>query len=304
MKTTIAKLVAIVLCFTANAFQAFSQTFNLDEVSGCLVTDVSGKVTFTEPGNPNPKSVTAGMVLSDDATVVVGKKANFTLVCDDRSLAFNKKGTHQMAMLSKDVQANGAASRFAKMAFAAKGYGTDTIQPRKKDPPKGWGGEDSILFTNPIGKKLIMQLTTFKWTNIKNGALYKFVVFEKTKDMPLLVATTSTAAFTVDPSQLAVKTGTVYHVHVSFANDPELDSEVLELIFVPKEVVESSLSNLMSDMEYKKSTPVQKALMEAAELEANGFHDLASERYQKAIRMDARNSLATQLYTAFLFRIN
>ncbi len=74
------------LLFTIAVSNSFAQTINLDEVPGCLVTDVTRKVTYTEPGNPTPKPVTAGMVLADDAVVSIGKKSSITLVKDDQSL--------------------------------------------------------------------------------------------------------------------------------------------------------------------------------------------------------------------------
>jgi hypothetical protein len=300
MKTAISKLVAFVLLFAITNIHSFSQSINLDEVSGCLVSDVSGKVTFTEPGNPTPKSVTAGMVLSDDATVVVGKKANFTLVCDDRSLAVNKKGTHKMAMLSKDVQANGVTSRFAKMAFAAKGIATpDTTKVRK-----GWGGKDSILISQPVIGKIPLQPIKFSWTALKNGTEYRLIMYENNKDLPILSATTSGAHFNFDPANLAVKPGKNYRVQVMLANDNKTASKVVNITFVSPNESETALASLMKDKAYLNSNAVQKSLMEATELESNELNSLASERYQKAIKMDSNNTLAKQMYAGFLERIN
>ena len=108
MKTTIAKLVAILLLFAITANQSYSQSINLDEVSGCLVSDLSGKVTYTEPGNPTPKPVTAGMGLADDATLSIEKKSSLTLGNEDHSLVLNKKSSHQMSGLTAEVKAKGA----------------------------------------------------------------------------------------------------------------------------------------------------------------------------------------------------
>jgi hypothetical protein len=304
MKTKISKLVAIVLLFAITNIQSFSQSINLDEMSGCLVSDVSGKVTYTEPGNPTPKPVTVGMVLSDDANLSIRKKSSITLVNEDHSLMVNKKGNHQMANLAVEVKEKGEVSRFAKMAFAAKGYGTDTSKQRTIDPPKGWGGEDSILFENPIGKKIIKKPTTFKWTVLKEGSKYKFIIFEKSKDLPLMVVNTSNNFLEVDIPQLEIKTGTTYYAQVMLESDIKVNSELLSLTFVEQKDVASSLAVLQNENEYKMGTQVKKLLMEASELESHGFYDLAGEWYQKAIKLNKKDTLAMQLYSAFLSRIN
>ncbi len=303
MKTTISKLVAILLVFAITTIHSFSQSLSLDEVSGCLVSDVSGKVTFTEPGNPTPKSVTAGMVLSDDATVVVGKKANFTLVCDDRSLAVNKKGTHQMAGLSKEVQANGEVSRFAKMAFAAKGYGEVPPDTSKRNEIRGWGGKDSIFFKLPIGGKIPLQLTTFRWVPLKDGSIYKLTIYQNSKEAPVLSAQTSTASFSFDPSQLAINMGQTYYAQVILASDGAVSSKVVHFSFVPLSMVESAMASLAKDKDFKSGNAAQQALMQAAELENLELFSLANEKYLLALKLDGNNSMAKRMYVAFLNKV-
>ncbi|MBK8564967.1 MAG: hypothetical protein IPN76_16930 [Saprospiraceae bacterium] len=259
---------------------------------------MSGKVTFTEPGNPTPKSVTAGMVLSDDATVVVGKKANFTLVCDDRSLAVNKKGTHQMAMLSKDVQANGVTSRFAKMAFAAKGF-VRTDSTKKK----AWGDKDSILINFPLKGKILLNHVTFNWTALKAGSTYKLIVYQNSKEAPIISATTSVASFSFDPTQLAIKAGQVCHAQVMLDKDSKTTSKVVSFTFVTSNEPESILATLNKDNEYAKASPTQKLLMEAIEFESKELNATATERYQKAMKLGGNNELTNQMYAAFLERM-
>lgn len=300
MKVILAQLMVVLLLITITTNNSFSQSINLDESTGCVVSDVRGKVTYTEKGSKTAKTVTAGTVLPEDATVTVANKASFSLACDDRSLPVNKKGTYQMAALAKDVQAKGEQSRFAKMAFAAKGYGTTDTIPVKK----GWGDKDSLLFTIPTGGKVPLQPTKFSWTPLKAGSIYKLIVYENAKDAPVLSATTSGASLNFDPAQLAVKTGKLYHVQVMLANDNKTASKVVNISFVSPNEGETALEPLMKDKEYLKSDAVKKSLMEAMELESRQLNSLASERYQKAITMDAKNTLAKQMYAAFLDRVS
>ena len=302
MKVILAQLMVVFLLITITTNKSFSQSINLDESTGCMVSEVRGKVTYTEKGSKTAKTVSAGTVLPEDATVTVANKASFSLACDDRSLPFRTKGTYQMAALAKDVQAKGEQSRFAKMAFAAKGYGTtppDTTKVRK-----GWGDKDSLLFIIPIGGKVPLQPTKFSWTPLKAGSIYKLIVYENAKDAPVLSATTSGASFNFDPAQLAVKTGKLYHVQVMLANDGKTASKVVNISFVSPNEGVTALEPLMKDKEYIGSNAVKKSLMEAMELESRQLNSLASERYQKAISLDAKNTLAKQMYVAFLDRVS
>ncbi len=298
MNTTISKLVAILLLFAIATVHTFSQTINLDEVSGCLVSDVSGKVTYTEPGNPMPKPVTAGMVLADDATLYIGKKSSLTLVNDDHSLVVNKKGSHQMVNLAAEVKAKGEVSRFAKMAFAAKGY-VDTTRVKK-----GWGEKDSLIFKFPVNGKIPIQPTKFSWNSLISGSTYKLIIYEKSSDSPLLSVITSDAAFTFDPTQLAIQTGKVYHVQVMLASDMKTTSKVVNITFVSKSELESVLTSILKYQEYRKSNAFNKSLMEASELEFHGLNSSASERYDNAIQLDRNSTLAKQMYAAFRNRVD
>lgn len=300
MKTKPALLMAVLFITAFSTTTSFAQSLNLDESSGCLVTNVTGKVTYQEKGSPAPKTVTSGSVIPDDATVVFGKKANMTLACDDRSLVVTKKGTHQMETLSKEVQSKGEVSRFAAMAFKAKGY----VTPPDTTKKKGWGDKDSLIFHFPFSGKIALQPTKFSWTSLKAGTTYKLIIYENSKDAPLLSVTTSGAAFNFDPGQLAVKTGKVYHVQVMLANDSKTASKVVNITFSSSSDVDTVLSSLMKDKEYLKSNPAQKSIMEASELESKEFYSLASERYQKAIKTDANNALARQMYSAFMDRMS
>ncbi len=291
-------MVAIILIVAISTNHSFSQSIDLDESSSCVVSEVNGKVTYLEKGSTTAKPVTAGTVLPEDATVVVANKASFSLACGDRSLPIAKKGTYQMAALAKEVASRGEVSRFAKMAFSAKGYATDTSKIRK-----GWGDRDSLLFTIPTGGKVSLQPTMFSWTPLKAGSIYKLIVYENAKDAPVLSATTSGASFNFDPTQLAVKTGQLYYVQVALANDNKTASKVVNISFVSQNEAEKALEPLMKDKEYMSSSAVKKLLMEAMELESMQFNSLAGERYQKAISMDTNNALPKQLYAAFLDRV-
>ncbi len=292
-------LAAVLLAATTSTF---AQSLDLEAVTGCLVSDATGKVTYTEKGSTMAKPVTAGTVIPDDATVTVGKKSSLTLVSGDRSLAFAQKGAHSMAVLAKEVAAKGERSRFAQMAFVAKGYGE--LPKDSSTRRKGWGGKDSIVFQPPIGGKLALQTATIRWYALKGGSVYKLTVYQTAKEMPVLEALTSAAEFTFDPAQLAVKTGQPCFVQVALASDGKVKSKQAKLIFAPLEQVENALAGLKKDKEYLKGSAQQKSLMEAAELENLEFWASANERYQAAIRLNGSNSLAKRMYTAFLDKVS
>jgi hypothetical protein len=300
MKTKPALLMAVLLITAFSTTTSFAQSLDLDEASGCLVTNVTGKVTYHEKGAPAPRTVTAGSVIPDDATVVFGKKANMTLACDDRSLVVTKKGTHQMETLSREVQAKGEVSKFAAMAFKAKGYVRDDTTKIKK----GWGGKDSILFKIPAVGKIPLQPITFAWTSLKIGSNYKLIVYQNSKDAPILTAITTLASFSFDPSQLAVNIGKPCFAQVILANDDKTVSKVVSFTFESLTEANNALAKLSLGQDYIKGSNLQKTLMEAVELESKAFNTMASERYMKALQMDAKNPLTGQMYAAFLERAN
>ncbi len=280
---------------------SFAQNIDLDESpAGCVVWEVKGKVTYLEKGNVQAKPVVPGTAFPEDATVVVGKKSSLTIACDDRLLPVGTKGTYLMAALMKEVQTKGEPSRFAKMASVAKGYvGTDTTKVKK-----GWGAEDSILFNIPTRGKIPLQPVIFKWTSLKEGSTYQLIIFQNAKDSPILSATTSVASFSFDPAQLAVKTGQPCYAQVMLANDNSTTSIVVSFTFIALHESEAALAELMKDKKYLKAGILQKTLMEAVELEAKELNSLAIERYRKAIKLNAKSTLASQMYAAFLDRIN
>ncbi len=302
MKTILAHLLVIFLITTITPTTIFAQDINLDESSGCVVSDVKGKVTYTEKGSTKAKTVKSGTILPEDATVVVANKASFSLACEDRSLSVSKKGSYQMTALTKEVQAKGAQSRFAKMAFAAKGYGE--IPPDTTRKVKGWGDKDSIMFKQPIGGKLPLQTSTFTWTPLKAGSVYKLVIYQNSKDAPVLSVITSVASFTFDPSQLAINMGQTCHAQVMLANDSKVTSKVVHFSFVSPKDAESVITSLMKDKEFSSGNAVQKSLMQAVELENQELFSMANEKYLMALKMDANNSMAKRMYVAFLDRVN
>lgn len=299
MKTILAHLMAVLMFSAITTNFCFSQSIS-DESTSCVVSSVSGKVTYTERGSSTAKPVMAGTVLPEDATINVAKKASFTLACDDRSMQVNQKGTHQMSSLSADVQSKGEVSRFAKMAFMAKGYGSSDTTASTKNPGKGWGGEDSILFKGPFGGKIPLKTLKIDWTPLKEGSVYKLVIYEKSKEMPVFHALTTTSSFTIEPTQLAVKTGVEYHAQVSLANEGKTDSKTLSFTFTPANEVDAVLKGLKSSNEYTKGSNLQKTLLEAMELESKQFLTDANERYIRALRADSKNEMTAKLYAAFL----
>ncbi len=302
MKTMFAQLIAVLFLTAVVKNTCYSQIIDLDESTACVVSDVSGKVTYKEKGNDTVKPVTTGTVLPDDATVMVNKKSSITLANKDRSLFVDKKGTYQMTALTQEVQEKGEVSRFAAMAFAAKGYATTPPDTTKK--AKGWGDKDSIIFYMPIGGKIPLQTTTFRWTPLKDKSVYKLVIYQTSKDAPILSTSTSVASFTFDPTQLSLKVGQTCHAQVLLENDNKIASAVINFTFVTADQVEAVLSTLKNDKEYMKGSAMVKSLMEAAVYESQQLISLASERYQKAIKMDANNSMPKQMYVAFLSRID
>lgn len=295
MKTMFAQMMAILL-FTAIAKNTcYSQSIDLEESIACVVSDVSGKVTYKEKGSDTVKPVTAGAVIPENATVTVPDNASFTLANANRSLTITKKGTYQMTALTKDVQEKGTESMFAKMAFAAKGFAKDTTRSSK-----GWGDKDSIIFLMPLKGKIPLQPLTFKWTALQNNPTYKLVIVQKSLDMPVLSVYVSTSMFSVDPAQLAIQPGQACFAQVSLANDPTTASKIISITFVPPSEEEMALSSLMTQQEYAKSDATRKLLLEAVELDAKGFKSSAALRYQRALNMDGNNVLASQMYAAFL----
>jgi hypothetical protein len=139
---------------------------------------------------------------------------------------------------------------------------------------------------------------------LKEGSTYKLIVYQNAKDSPILSATTSVASFTFDPNQLAIKTGQTCFAQVMLANDKTSASKVVSFTFVSAKEAETVFDVLSKDKEYIKGNAIQKALMEAVELESKDFNALASEHYLKALKIDGNNPLAGQMYVAFLERIN
>ena len=282
MKAIFHPLTVLVFLTLFTPLTIFSQNINLDDMPGCLVSDVSGKVSYLERGSTTAKAVKVGTVLPEDATVTVGKKSSLTLTCDDRQMTVSQKGTYQMAGLAKDVASKGTASKFAQMVFSANGYAIGDTTKKK-----GWGSKDSIFFLLPTNGKVPLQPTTFSWTPLNTGATYKLIVYQNEKDKPLLSVMTHKASFSFDPEQLALQAGQTCHAQVMLAGDGKtIASEVVDFSFAPFDAAESALTLLKTKNEYLKSSPAQKLLMEAIELESREFNSLATGRYQQAMKKD------------------
>ena len=299
MKTMFAQIMAILFLTAIAKNTCYSQVIDLDESTACVVSDVSGKVTYKEKGNDTAKSVTAGLVIPDNATVTVPDNASFTLANANRSLSISKKGAYQMTALTKDVQEKGKESMFAKMAFAAKGFARDTVKSSK-----GWGDKDSILFEMPLQGKLPLQSVIFRWTALKDKPTYKLVIFQKSLETPFLSVYVSSNIFSFDPAQLAIKPGQACFAQVMLANDNTTASKVMSFTFVPQKEEEMVLASLMNEQEYVKSDATKKLLLEAVELDAKDFKSSAALRYQRALKTDGNNVLAAQMYAAFLDSAN
>ncbi len=295
MKTMFAQLIAVLFFTAVVKNTCYSQIIDLDESTACVVSDVSGKVTYKEKGNDTAKPVSAGTVIPDDATVMVPDNASFTLANANRTLSVSKKGTYKMSVLAADVQVKGTESRFAKMAFAAKGYARDTSKNKK-----GWGDKDSLLFEMPLKGKLPLQTVTFRWTALNDNPSFKLVIFQKSLETPVLSVYTASNTFSFDPVQLAIKPGQACFAQVFLANDSKTASKVLSITFVPQKEVEMVIASLMNEQEYMKSDASKKLLLEAVELDAQDFKSSAALRYKRALKMDSGNVLASQMYAAFL----
>ena len=304
MKAMFAQLMAVLFLVAVSQNTSFAQDIPDIELGGttssCVASDVSGKVTFKEAGSTTAMPVTAGTVLREDATVMVSDGGSITLAKDQRSLTVNKKGTYKMSDLTKDVQEKGEVSRFAMMAFAAKGYGSkDTIPIRK-----GWGGKDSLLFSNPTKGMVPIQPITFKWTAMEAGSNYKLIIYQNLNESPILSVNTSAASFSLDPSQLSFVSGRPCYAQVLLANDNKTFSEVVRFTFVPAAKAETVLTSLKNEKEYMKGSSLQKMLMEAYELENNDYNTLAYRKYQEAMKMSENSQLAAQMYAAFVDRMS
>ncbi len=298
MKKHILKLATLLLLIAYSAMPTIAQTGLLDETPGCLVSDVTGKVTYTEKGNSTPKPVTAGTVLPEDATVSVGKKSNFTLICDDRSLMVDKKGVHQAAVLSKEVQAKGEVSRFAKMAFAAKGYVQDTAKLKKP-----FGDKDTILFKLPKKDKLPIGNVKIAWFPIKSKNTFKLFFFQQSVSEPIMAVQLSGDSFSFDATNLDLGSNKTCNIQV-FTNDMKHSSKILEISFVQVKDFEAVQANLQKSKEYKLSNHVNQKLMEAIEYESNGFNSAAMETYLTVLSETPRNVVANQMYAAFMERMS
>ncbi|MCF8243508.1 MAG: hypothetical protein K9J37_16720 [Saprospiraceae bacterium] len=303
MKAMFAQLMAVLFLVAVSQNTSFSQ--DIPDIvlggttSSCAVSDVSGKVTYKAAGSTTAMPVTAGTVLREDATVIVSDGGSITLAKDERSLTVNKKGIYKMTDLTKNVQEKGEVSRFARMAFAAKGYSPDTTKNKK-----GWGDKDSLLISNPAKGKVPIKPITFTWTSMKAGSTYNLIIYQNANGSPILSVKTSIASFSLDPSQLSYETGRPCYAQVTLENDNHTFSEPIKFTFVPVDNAETVLTSLKNDNEYMKGSSLQKTLMEAYEFENNDYNTLAYSKYQEAMKMGENNQLTAQMYAAFLDRMS
>lgn len=304
MKTMFAKMLAILCLIVITKTTCISQIIpDIDDsvVNSCVVSDVSGKVTYKENGTEMP--VKAGTVLKEGATVTIPDGGSVTLAKDEMSLVVNKKGNYQVASMIKNVKEKGKVSRFARMAYAAKGYG-DTTASKKPPTGKNWGGKDSLIIFPPINGKIPLKPIKISWTSSTSKSLYKLSIFQKSLESPVFSATLSNTFFIFDPNQFAITPNNPCFVQVWLINDVESASKVTSFTFVPNEYEESVLQLLKNDSEYNESNAINKLLIEANQLDENGFKLSAAERYKMALAMDNTNILATKMYSSFLKNSN
>ncbi|MEZ4927370.1 MAG: hypothetical protein R3A50_13915 [Saprospiraceae bacterium] len=165
----------------------------------------------------------------------------------------------------------------------------------------GWGGKGAdVVSIQPYGK-IMPKSVRFYWSKPAGKNTYNFmlkddsgkVVFESTVPDTFLV---------VDLSKPLFKAGAKYHWNVSTKSDDPVESNTMIIEIGDKAGMDKAMGDAKDGDLYAKSAGNIQLVMQAVALESNSWFDEAAKLYEKAQKMDSKDTYVKLMHSAFWVR--
>ena len=146
------------------------------------------------------------------------------------------------------------------------------------------------------------DVNVLSWEPLKGTKIYTFVIEDMEHN---LIYTTQVKGqeYALNSKVAKLKNGTKYAWYIHHPTKKEVSTPVFFSI-VSKEMEDKTLKSVQSADIYKKSNADIRLLMEAHQMEGEGFLLSAQTKYKKAIVMSPKNSLPKMMYSLFCKNMN
>jgi hypothetical protein len=166
----------------------------------------------------------------------------------------------------------------------------------------GWGEKDIKTRSSCPGGKYIEGSNKVSWEPLKGTQLYTFVIEDMDHNLVFTTQIKGTE-YALDTKVASLINGKTYAWYVHHPTKKEVSTPVFFTV-VSKEMEEKALNLINKTDIYKKSNADMKLLMEANQMEEEGFLLAAQTKYKKAIAISPKNSLAKMMYSLFCKNMN
>ncbi len=182
------------------------------------------------------------------------------------------------------------------------GSGKDGWGDKTGSGKDGWGKKDIMTRSSCPGGNYVEGSNDLSWELLKSTKTYTFVIEDMEHN---IVYTTQVKGqeYALDSKIANLKVGTKYAWYVHHPTKKEVSTPVFFSI-VSKEMEDKTLKSIQSADIYKKSNADIRLLMEAHQMEEEGFLLSAQSKYKKAMVMSPKNSLAKMMYSLFCKNMN
>ncbi|MFZ1526670.1 MAG: hypothetical protein WAT22_17745 [Saprospiraceae bacterium] len=182
------------------------------------------------------------------------------------------------------------------------GSGKDGWGDKTGSGKDGWGDKDIRTRSSCPGGKYVEDVNVLSWEPLKGTKIYTFVIEDMEHN---LIYTTQVKGqeYALNSKVAKLKNGTKYAWYIHHPTKKEVSTPVFFSI-VSKEMEDKTLKSVQSADIYKKSNADIRLLMEAHQMEGEGFLLSAQTKYKKAIVMSPKNSLPKMMYSLFCKNMN
>jgi hypothetical protein len=166
----------------------------------------------------------------------------------------------------------------------------------------GWGKKDIKTRSSCPGGKYIEGLNKVSWEALKGTKTYTFVIEDMENNIVFTTQVKGTE-YTIDTKAAMLLMDSTYAWYVHHPTKKEVSTPVFFNV-VSKEWEAKALNPMKAADIYKKSNSDMQLLMEASQLEEEGFLLAAQTKYKEALVVSPKNSLAKMMYSLFCKNMN
>jgi hypothetical protein len=182
------------------------------------------------------------------------------------------------------------------------GSGKDGFGDKNGSGKDGWGKKDIMTRSTCPGGKYIEGLNKVSWEPLKGTKNYTFVIEDMENNIVFTTQVKGTE-YTFDTKVAKLMNDTTYAWYVHHPTKKEVSTPVFFTV-VDKAMEDKALNLINAAAIYKKANTDIQILMEAHQMEEEGFLLAAQSKYKKAITNSPKNSLAKMMYSLFCKNMN